>query len=298
MLMPRMTFRAGFLLVLVLVATAAAERVDDSILLQTDQLTVTRQDLSQELLLLTENERAQVLDNAEHLKGFLRRIYQDKHMTAEAERLGLDQQPEVVARLMIERRRILSLALREHTRQQIKTPDYAALAREHYLARRDEFQVPEQFQAAHILKKVACDCERDAQRHALEQLRIRLQAGEAFAELAKAESDDPGSAARGGDLGRWLKREDLVAPFADALAALDIGRLSDLVETQFGFHLIKKLDYQPARLQSFEDVRDQIESRLRQTYIQDQLLQRALGYLPPPDARFDEPTLEALLRDR
>ena len=276
-------------------APAWSEEADRQILLSAGEIAVTAQDLQQQLLLLSEAERARVLAEPNSIKGFLRRIYQSKRMTAEAERLKLDDDPLVQVQLASQRQQILAAALREHTRKQIQSPDFAVLAREHYAARRDEFQLPDQFKAAHILKKVQCDCDREKQRQAIEQLRIRLQAGEDFAALAKAESDDAGSAAKGGDLERWLKREDLVAPFADALAQLEPGQLSGVVETQFGFHLIKKLDGQPARLQSFDEVRESLEQRLRQSYVQDQLVERSADYLPPADAKFNESALEALL---
>lgn len=272
-----------------------AAETDQQILLSDGDISVTAQDLRQQLLLLPEAERARVQAELGPLKDFLRRIYQSKHMAVAAERLKLNDDPLVQARLIAQQQRILAEALREHTRQQIQLPDFAALAREHYAVRRDEFQLPEQFKAAHILKKVQCDCEREEKRQAIEQLRVRLQAGDDFAVLAKAESEDTGSAAQGGDLGRWLKREDVVEPFADALVELEIGQLSDIVETQFGFHLIKKLDYQPARLQSFDEVRESLEQRLRGSYVDDQLVERSWDYLPPADAKFDESTLQSLL---
>ena len=285
----------GMLFSLLAVAAVWAEATDQPVLLSAGEITVTAQDLQQQLLLLTETERTRVLAGPDSIKDFLRRIYQNKHMALTAERLKLNDDPKVQAQLVFEQQRVLSEALREYTRQQIQSPDFAALAREHYAVRRDEFQLPEQFKAAHILKKVQCDCEREDKRRALEQLRVRLQAGEDFASLAKTESEDTGSAANGGDLGRWLKRGDLVAPFADALARLEKGQVSDIVETQFGFHLIKKLDDQPARLQSFEEVRASLEQRLRGSYVDDQLAERAKNYLPPADAKFDEAALQSLL---
>jgi parvulin-like peptidyl-prolyl isomerase len=120
-----------------------------------------------------------------------------------------------------------------------------------------------------------------------------LQAGEDFAALAKAESEDTGSAEKGGDLGDWFKAEKMVAPFAEALARLNPGQVSDVVETQFGFHLIKLLDRQPARLQSFEEVQPGIEQRLRKTYVQEQLRKQADNYLPGADAKYDNSALEA-----
>ncbi len=294
--MPPLRLMVGILLVL-LAAVAWAKPADETILLSAGDIVVTEQDLQQELRLLSEVERAKVLAGPDQIKELLRQIYQGKHMAAAAERLGLNHDPVVQARLAAEQQQVLADALREHTRKQIQQPDFAALAREHYASRRDEFQLPEQFKAAHILKKVQCDCERQEKRQAIEQLRGRIQAGEDFATLAKTESDDAFSAVRGGDLG-WTKREDLVAPFADAMAQLDAGQLSDVVETQFGFHLIKLLDRQPARLQSFEEVQQRLEQPLRQSYVQDQLSQRALDYLPNADAKFDESALQTLVKDR
>ncbi|MCC8992953.1 MAG: peptidylprolyl isomerase [Candidatus Contendobacter sp.] len=288
------------LLILALLSAAPvlhAATEDEQILLRAGDITVTGQDLQQQLLLLTDAERAQVLAGPDKLRGYLRLIYQDKRMTAAAEQLGLDRTPRIQARLITERRRVLAAALRDHTKTQLPPPDFAALAREQYAVRRDEFQLPEQFKAAHILKRVQCDCEREEKRQSAEQLLARLRAGEDFATLAKTESDDTSTAAQGGDLGRWMKREQLVTPFADALVKLDIGALSDIVQTEFGFHLIKKLDYQPVRQQSFEEVQGRLEQNLRQSYVKDQLEQRAYSYLPPADATFDEPALETLLRD-
>ena len=285
----------GMLLAL-LAPLSRADNPDQRILLSTGDSAVTSQDLQQELLLLPEAERTQTLATPARLKELLRQIYQGKRMMAEAERLGLDQTPQGQARLAAARRQALSHALREYVRERIEPPDFTALAREHYVAHRDEFQLPERFKAAHILKKVGCDCEREEKRRQIEQLRTRLQAGEDFAALAKTDSDDTRSAAKGGDLGDWTHRDKLVAPFAEALAKLEIGQISELVETQYGFHLIKKLDYQPARQQSFEEVQPGIEQRLRQTYTQEQLKKQAASYLPGADEKYDDSAVEAFLR--
>ncbi len=287
-------FKIGILLLLVTTAWAD-DRVDPSILLSAKGIAVTKQDFQQQLLLLPEAERIKVLAEPNSLKGFLRLIYQNKSMAVAAEQLKLDQDPLVQAQLVSQRQQILAEALREYTRKQIQSPDFAALAREHYAARRDEFQLPQQFKAAHIMKKVQCDCEREKQRQALEQIQARLQAGEDFAALAKVESDDIGSAKNGGDLGRWLIPKDLVPPFTEALEKLQIGQNSGIVETQFGFHIIKKLDEQPAHLQSFEEVQPSLEQHLKENYVKDQLVQRATDYLPPADAKFDETAIESLL---
>lgn len=284
----------GMLCSLLAVSVGRADDADQRILLSAGNIMVTGQDLQQELLLLPEAERTRTLAAPDQLKKLLNQIYQGKRMIAEAERLGLDQTPLGQARLAAARRQALSEALREYVRQQVEPSDFTALAREHYAAHRDEFQLPERFKAAHILKKARCDCERDEQRRRIESLRDRLQAGEDFTALAKAESEDTGSAEKGGDLGDWFEGKKMVAPFAEALVKLNSGQLSDVVETQFGFHLIKLLDRQPARLQSFEEVQPSLVQQLRKTYVQEQLRKKAESYLPGADAKYDDSALEAL----
>jgi peptidyl-prolyl cis-trans isomerase D len=84
-----------------------------------------------------------------------------------------------------------------------------------------------------------------------------------FARLAKEYSKDPGSAQKAGDLG-WFGRGAMVKPFEDAAFSLKEGETSGLVESDFGFHIIRVTGIEPARTQSFEEVKGQIESELRQ----------------------------------
>jgi peptidyl-prolyl cis-trans isomerase D len=98
-----------------------------------------------------------------------------------------------------------------------------------------------QVRARHILIKVASDADqaaRNAAKAKAEALRARAAKGEDFAKLARAQSEDSGSASQGGDLG-WNKRGKMVAPFDDAQFALKAGELSDVAETRFGYHVIK-----------------------------------------------------------
>ncbi len=73
------------------------------------------------------------------------------------------------------------------------------------------------------------------------EARDKLRGGADFGEVVKAYSDEPGAATRAGSLGQ-VKRSDLLAPFADAAFELDRAQLSDLVETEFGFHVILRTE--------------------------------------------------------
>jgi peptidyl-prolyl cis-trans isomerase D len=107
--------------------------------------------------------------------------------------------------------------------------------------RRSELDTPEQVRARHILVSVgpeADDAAKSAARAKLTAAKQRIEAGEDFAVVAQELSDDSGSKEKGGDLG-FFKRGTMVAPFEEAAFALEPGKLSDLVESPFGLHLIR-----------------------------------------------------------
>ena len=126
------------------------------------------------------------------------------------------------------------------------------------------FTLSDQRRAAHILLKVPADASAESESAIEERAREileRVRAGEEFSELARSYSEDP-SASNGGDLG-YFGADRMVPPFSEATLALEIGEISDLVRTRFGFHIIKLLDIQSQRVQSLEEVRDQIIPTLR-----------------------------------
>jgi peptidyl-prolyl cis-trans isomerase D len=99
-----------------------------------------------------------------------------------------------------------------------------------------------------------------------EELQQKLKNGESFEELAREYSDDPGSAKQGGDLG-WVATGEMVKPFEDALFSMNKGEVSDVVESQFGLHLIKLDDIRTPELQTFAEKRSEFEHELKQDVI-------------------------------
>jgi peptidyl-prolyl cis-trans isomerase D len=129
----------------------------------------------------------------------------------------------------------------------------------------DRFEVAEQVKARHILLAAASDApakERQQKREQAEKLLAQAREGADFADLARKHSQDPGSAANGGDLG-FFRRGMMVPSFEAAAFALPVGQLSEVVESPFGYHLILVEQVEAGGLRPLEEVKDQVEAGVR-----------------------------------
>ncbi len=136
----------------------------------------------------------------------------------------------------------------------------------YYEANASKYGEPEQRRASHILvaiKSGAGDADKAKARERAEQILSQARKAPAsFAELAKKNSDDPGSASKGGDLG-FFSRGMMVRPFEDAAFRLKPNQISDLVESDFGFHIIRLTGVKPAKMKGIDEARPEIERELR-----------------------------------
>ncbi|MDK2970576.1 MAG: peptidyl-prolyl cis-trans isomerase [Candidatus Sumerlaeota bacterium] len=137
---------------------------------------------------------------------------------------------------------------------------------EYFEKNKARLQANDEVEASHIL--IGTDpkdspADKEAKKHLIEDLRKRIEEGEDFAALAREHSTCP-SASKGGSLGKF-KRGAMVKPFEEAAFALKPGELSDIVETQFGYHIIKVTDRKYAKGASLDDWRDEIVKRLKKS---------------------------------
>lgn len=149
-----------------------------------------------------------------------------------------------------------------------------AEAKAFYDQNTDKMKRPERVQVSHILIGVPNDAtaaQKAAAKKKAEDLLQQIKNGADFAELAKANSDDPGSKPRGGDLG-WISRGQTVKPFEDAAFALKPQQVSGVVESPFGYHIIKQTDHQDAGTVSFDEAKPRIVDFLKQQKV-DQAVQ-------------------------
>ena len=163
-----------------------------------------------------------------------------------AEKDGLAATPDVQARLDLLHMQILAEAASEkYVKSHPVSDDEVKAAYDSEVA-----NMPKEYNARHILveKKETADA-----------IIKELQAGGDFAKIAKAQSKDPGSAAKGGDLG-WFSAQTMVKPFAEALAKLEKGKTTtEPVQTEYGFHVIRLEDVRAPSAPAFEDVKEQVK---------------------------------------
>jgi peptidyl-prolyl cis-trans isomerase D len=135
---------------------------------------------------------------------------------------------------------------------------------QYYQSHQKDYQVPEEVKVRHILIKVdaGADAKVDAAaKQKAEDLLKQIKGGADFAALAKANSDDPGSKEQGGELG-MIQRGVTVPSFEKAAFGLAPGQISDVIKTQFGYHIIKVEEKQTAHLKPLDEVKAQILATL------------------------------------
>lgn len=204
--------------------------------------------------------RARALADPRNVTTLVNDLAMKRALAAQAEQMQLDKDPAVVLQLRLARERVLAEARLAQIDGQ--RPDRAALERAalaEYRAKPDAFVTPEQIRVRHILLD-ARSCDAEAR---IAQLLAQARApGADFAALAREHSQDPGSAKRGGDLG-FFERGKMAAEFDQAAFALaNPGDVSDVVRTQFGYHIIQLEERRPASRQPFEKVRDSLVNDL------------------------------------
>lgn len=146
-----------------------------------------------------------------------------------------------------------------------------------YASHKERYEQPEERRASHILiasEKLGKDKAKSKAEDLLKEVR---KTPAAFDDLAKKNSDDPGSAAKGGDLG-FFGRGMMVKPFEEAAYSLKEGEISGLVESDFGFHIIKLTGMHPAKVKELAEVRGEIEAELKKSGAARKFAEAAEGF--------------------
>ncbi len=235
---------------------------EDVVVLSVGSVQFTRKEYEELLQAMPENVRNQAMGPAK--RQVASQIAEIEALSLEARRRKIDARPEVQEITTLQVNQMLAGFLVQDLRDTAKV-DPAAVAA-YYDQHKTEFQ---QDRLRHILvrykgsrvplKKDAKDLTPEEALAKAQDIKTKLDGGADFAAEAKAESDDAQSAPKGGDLG-LVSPNQFVPEFANAAFALPVGKVSDPVKTQFGYHIIQvqEIKYKP-----LDDVRGAIETKLR-----------------------------------
>ncbi len=203
-----------------------------------------------------------------------------------AKKEGLDREPAIVAQLDMMLNNLLASTMLQRLEDSVQLSDADLM--KIYEEQKATFETAK---ARHILIAFAGspaaqpgkpELTEEQAKEKAEALRARLVAGESFEEIAKAESDDTGSGARGGDLGEF-GRGQMVGEFEQAAFTTEIGQVSAVFRTQFGFHIVR-VDERGA--QAFEQVKEQLAGAERRKQVQTEVERVRTSANPTFDAAY------------
>ena len=275
---------------LLLSLCASAALAQGSVLMQVGSVQVTDDDVIAELQRVPPEARAGALAKPATVELILKTLMARRLLAQEAQANGSAVRPEVQALRKVNDERILS-DVRMLQIDAAGEPDEAALdayARNKYQAESKLFEVPAQTHARHIL--ITGDGEEPKAQ--AEKLLADIKGGASFEELAKAQSKDPGSAAKGGDLGFFAEGR-MVPEFDAALKDMKPGEVSAPLKTQFGWHLIQLVERRPAGKRPYDEVRQDLHREARTRILSEKRVAKSTALLE--GATYQEDAIKAFV---
>lgn len=237
---------------------------EDKILAQVGDEKITVKEFDEQLKSLPPQLQMMVTSNPEAKVQLLESWVQMNLFAKEAKSMKLDEDPQFKQKFAKVRD---SLLAQEFVKRELeKAPQIKPEEiKKFYDDNKKEFVKPESVHARHILIKVDQNADEKAKKEAeakANDIKKKLAAGKDFAELAKEFSDDPGSKQKGGDLGFFAKGR-MVPEFEKAAFELKVNEISNLVKSNFGYHIIQVLEKKPQEEMKYEEVSREIEERLK-----------------------------------
>jgi peptidyl-prolyl cis-trans isomerase C len=232
---------------------------DGSELATVGEATITQEDYLRELSALPEWARNRFKTDDDK-KEFLDSLIEKEVLYKEAKKNRLDKDEVFLVKLKeFEMMNLITVLLEKEIRDKVKVDDSELKA--DYDSNLDKYKKDAGISASHILVETEDDGK---------FILAKLNEGADFAELAAEHSKDPSNAGNGGELG-FFSRGRMVPEFEDAAFALNVGETSELVKTQFGYHIIKVTEKKEGSQLSFEDAkgmiqRDMLSKKQRDVY--------------------------------
>jgi peptidyl-prolyl cis-trans isomerase C len=250
-------------IVFIVVMSGTAWSDDRMVLAKIGDEEITMKDFDRIIRYYEAEKQELMKTNPMYKATILQRIVQGKVLARIAREQGFDKKPHIQEQVEMLTNDFLAM---QYLQQEIGgnievTEDDMQL---YYKTHEEEFVMPERVRAGHILIRVAKTDDEEKKKRArakAENILKSIKGGEDFGKLATEFSDDKGSRDKGGDLG-FFPRGKTVPAFDRAAFELQAGDVSDIVETKYGYHIIKVFEHRKAGLEPYEEAKDNVRQKV------------------------------------
>ena len=238
---------------------------DDDVVAKIGDRKITLSEFNKMLGYLDSEKQKLIEKNPQLKENLLQQYIQGIVISKLAKKKGFDKNLELKEQLeMIKDNYIAIEYLKKEVANKVEVSEEDIKA--YYESHKDEFKTPEMVRSRHILIKTdpsASDNDKKNAKEKAEDILKKIKSGEDFAKLASDISDDTGSKPKGGELGFFPKGR-MVQSFEDAAFSLKPGEVSGIVETQFGYHIIKVEEKKEPGMEPFDTAKEKIKQKLLQ----------------------------------
>lgn len=260
------------LLIAAFLCSGTVHADEKEILAKIGKRTITSADLEEIISHYPENQRTLIRTSPENRDAFVKDLVTIMVVSDAAKKKGYDKSRAFKKQIQLIRDQLLATAyLTKEIFGNVTVSDKDA--EDYYGKNRKVFERPEQLRARHILIAVRQDAGDDEKKTAktkAEGILARIKKGEDFAKLAGEFSDDPGSKQKGGELG-FFPKNSMIPPFDKAAFELEPGGVSGVVETSFGYHIIKAEEKKKAEIPPYDAVKEDAKALALQAAKQERL---------------------------
>ena len=261
-------------LLLMLLFVPGASFSQDAPVAKIGEKNITLSDFNNILTFYDPEKQKMIEKNPQMKEQLLQQMVQALVISQVAKQSGFDAKPDIKEQLDLLKNSFLANEyLKREVVQNVTVSDHEV--KTYYDTNKDEFKTPEMVRARHILFVVEASAPAEEKKKvnekAAETLK-KIKGGEDFAKLASELSGDPGSKQKGGDLG-FVARGKTVKPFEDALFSLKPGEVSAVIETKFGYHIIKAEERKDASVEPFESAKEKIRQKIMQERVKSAVTQ-------------------------
>ena len=250
---------------MVLFVTGVAAAADPDVLARVGNKNITKADIEALISFYPPNQQAIIRMDPKNEEALLNNYVTIMAVAETARRQGFDKEKNVRKQIQILSDEHLAKGyVQKNVISKVKVTDKDV--EEYYKNNPKEFEKPETVKARHILIGFKGDMTEDQKkelRKKAEDVLKKAKGGDDFAQLASEYSDDPGSKTKGGELG-YFPKGNMVPEFENAAFNLKPGEISNVIETPYGYHIIKVEDKKAAEMPAFDSIKEQVRVKATQ----------------------------------